>query len=149
MRVINRDIAGAFIFSSDGKVLLGKSTQGGAYEDLWVVPGGGIEPGESKLEALKREIKEELGLNLEDSQIEPITTQSQGQSEKDIKETGERALVKMTFWDFKVTLSQPADQVKFSLDDDLSEAKFFTMNELPKLKLGGGTSGSLKRMGYL
>ena len=56
MRTIKRDIAGAFIFSNDNHVLLGKNIKGGVYEDLWVVPGGGIDEGESKVEAARREL---------------------------------------------------------------------------------------------
>lgn len=36
----------------------------GEFEGLWEFPGGKIEPGENCDEALKREIKEELGVNI-------------------------------------------------------------------------------------
>ena len=36
----------------------------GEFEGLWEFPGGKIEPGENCNEALKREIKEELGVNI-------------------------------------------------------------------------------------
>ena len=36
----------------------------GEFEGMWEFPGGKIEPGESREVALKREIKEELGVNI-------------------------------------------------------------------------------------
>ena len=36
----------------------------GAFEGLWEFPGGKIEPGESSEDALKREIQEELGIDI-------------------------------------------------------------------------------------
>ena len=54
MRRIHRDIVGGFIFSSDSKLLLGKSRKGGVYAGNWIIPGGGIDEGETQLEALAR-----------------------------------------------------------------------------------------------
>lgn len=54
---------GAIIFNSEGKLFLMKSHKwGGKY----VIPGGHIELGESAVDALKREIKEETGLDIFD-----------------------------------------------------------------------------------
>ncbi|MBX6334015.1 NUDIX domain-containing protein [Candidatus Saccharibacteria bacterium] len=61
MRTIKRDVVGAFIFSSDNKILLGKSRKGGVYHGTWMVPGGGIEEGETMRDAVIREIREEVG----------------------------------------------------------------------------------------
>lgn len=36
----------------------------GEFEGMWEFPGGKIEPGESREVALKREIREELGINI-------------------------------------------------------------------------------------
>ena len=36
----------------------------GEFEGMWEFPGGKIEPGESREVALKREIQEELGVNI-------------------------------------------------------------------------------------
>ncbi len=53
------------VVERDGRVLLGMKAPGAEpYPDTWRLPGGGIEPGESNREALKRELKEETGLEL-------------------------------------------------------------------------------------
>lgn len=53
---------GAVIFNKKGKLLLVKSPK---WFDKFVLPGGHIELGEKAEEALKREIKEEIGLDIE------------------------------------------------------------------------------------
>ncbi len=51
----------AVILNDEGKVLLLKQT----YADKrWGLPGGGVEPGETIHEAIVRECKEELGVNV-------------------------------------------------------------------------------------
>lgn len=149
MRTIQREIAGAFIFSKDGLILLGKTGKGGVYQDTWVVPGGGINDGETNIQAVKREIQEELGLIIADDQIEILLEPSTGVSNKILKDTGEEVTVEMTFWDFKVKLPGTAEETKLSLDDDLAEARFFNIDELSNIKLGEGTFNSLKKMGLL
>ena len=55
-----RVAAGALFFDDQDYVLLVKPT----YKDGWDIPGGYVEPGESPMHACKREIKEELGLEV-------------------------------------------------------------------------------------
>jgi 8-oxo-dGTP diphosphatase len=58
-------VVAALIVSSRGEVLL---TQRREDQDLplsWEFPGGKIEPGESPVDALRREIREELGVAVE------------------------------------------------------------------------------------
>jgi mutator protein MutT len=48
------------------RVLLGHRDPSRAYyPDCWDVPGGHIEPGESEQDALQRELREELGINVD------------------------------------------------------------------------------------
>ncbi len=53
---------GALIVNKDGKILLAKSQK---WFDKYTLPGGHIEIGETMEEALKREVKEEVGLDVE------------------------------------------------------------------------------------
>jgi len=53
---------GALIFSPEGKLFLMRSHK---WRDKYVIPGGHIELGESMEQALRREIKEETGLDID------------------------------------------------------------------------------------
>ena len=55
--------AGALIFNKDNKILLMKSYK---WKDKYVIPGGHVELGERIEDALKREIKEDTGLDIYD-----------------------------------------------------------------------------------
>jgi 8-oxo-dGTP diphosphatase len=55
---IYRVVAKALITNDEGKVLVVKEKQ-----DFWSLPGGGLEHGETAQDCLKREIKEEIGVD--------------------------------------------------------------------------------------
>lgn len=59
--------AGAVIFNEEGKVLLLKHRfRAGSG---WGMPGGFLQAGEQPLEALQRELKEEIGIQIDDAEI--------------------------------------------------------------------------------
>lgn len=149
MRTIQRKIVGAFIFSNDNKLLLGKSVKGGVYPDCWIVPGGGVEPDETKVEAVKREILEETGIDISSAKIEQIEGALSGQSEKTLRETGEKVLVEMKFYNYKVMLNELAHSVTLKHEDDFIEAEWFGLGELKSLKLSPPTTTTLQKLGYL
>ncbi len=60
------------LVAHDGRVLMAKRKQGRAHGGLWEFPGGKMEAGESPEAAALREIREELGVNLSLSALEPI-----------------------------------------------------------------------------
>jgi 8-oxo-dGTP pyrophosphatase MutT (NUDIX family) len=130
MRTITRDIAGALLFSNDGHVLIGKNVKGGVYEELWVIPGGGIDEGESREEAAKREILEEVGIDISDASIEPFEVVLHGTTEKTLRDTGERVLVEMTFYNFKVSIAAAAKDIPIVLEDDFGYAEWVPITEL-------------------
>lgn len=148
MRSIRRDIVGAFIVSNDGYLLLGHSASGGVYPDYVIVPGGGLEEGESKHEALIREILEETSLDIRDAQIELVNDTESGQSEKTLR-GGERVLVHMSFNDFHVRMSKAVADLPLKAGDDFAEPQWVAVRDLPNLKLVESTKVTLKKLGYL
>lgn len=53
------------VVDSQGRLLIGERPQGKAYAGQWEFPGGKVEPGEAVFEALVREFREELNLQVE------------------------------------------------------------------------------------
>jgi 8-oxo-dGTP diphosphatase len=62
MKVI--DVAAAVIFNDKGEVLIAQRAEPEILKGLWEFPGGQIERGESKEDALHREILEELSITI-------------------------------------------------------------------------------------
>jgi len=58
------DVAVGLLITPDGKILLGDRPQGKPWAGWWELPGGKLEPGESVMQALARELQEELGIEL-------------------------------------------------------------------------------------
>jgi 8-oxo-dGTP diphosphatase len=59
------EVVAAVLLREDGRFLLGQRPAGKVYAGYWEFPGGKIEPGESAVAALKRELHEELGIEIE------------------------------------------------------------------------------------
>ncbi len=64
-RVIKNLEAVIAIIEKDGKYFIQKRPPKGLLADLWEFPGGKIKAGETKIQALRREMKEELNSSLE------------------------------------------------------------------------------------
>lgn len=58
------EVAAAIIIRSDGRFLLTSRPEGKPYAGYWEFPGGKIETGESALQAITRELQEELGIQI-------------------------------------------------------------------------------------
>jgi 8-oxo-dGTP diphosphatase len=54
----------AVIWNDQKQILIDRRLPGGTMGGLWEFPGGKIEPGETVSECIKREIKEELGIEI-------------------------------------------------------------------------------------
>ena len=60
-----QEVAAGVVADSQRRLLLGERPQGKAYAGQWEFPGGKVEPGEAVFEALVREFREELNLQVE------------------------------------------------------------------------------------
>jgi 8-oxo-dGTP diphosphatase len=58
------DVAVAVLIRADGAVLLARRPEGKVYSGYWEFPGGKVEAGEPVADALWREIREELGVEI-------------------------------------------------------------------------------------
>ena len=58
------DVAVGVLVAVDGRFLLTSRPEGKVYAGYWEFPGGKLEPGETVEAALKRELHEELGIDI-------------------------------------------------------------------------------------
>ncbi len=61
----HKSIGVAVIWNEQRQILIDRRRPGGLMGGLWEFPGGKIEPGETVVECIKREIREELGIEIE------------------------------------------------------------------------------------
>jgi 8-oxo-dGTP diphosphatase len=64
-------VAAAVLLDGEGRVLLAQRPQGKSLAGLWEFPGGKIDAGERPEAALVRELHEELGILVEQSDLVP------------------------------------------------------------------------------
>ncbi len=131
MEDIRPRLGSAVIVEKDGKVLLGERNKEN-YRGYWVLPGGGVEWGETIEQAAVREIKEETGLDIELIRFvchkEIIATHANYHS--------------IVFYH----LARPRN-TEIRVSDDLSDAGFFSVEEMKKMKLAESAVMVLKEAG--
>ena len=149
MQTINRTIVSAMIMSNDGKILLGKVREGGVYPDCWHIPGGGVDDGESKEQALIREMHEEIGLDIASLPKKLVRDTDTGEADKTDKQTGETYHVVMQFNVYQINIPLPNSDIKIHLHDDLTEYRWVSIGDLPNYKHTPPSEKLFKALGYL
>jgi len=152
MRHINRTIVAAYLYSKDNKLLMGRRdpSKGGVYPDCWHIPGGGIDDGETKEEALIREVKEEVNLDISPYTIEFLSDDYSDTTEKILKDTGERVKVTMAFNNYKVVISDKNNtDIKVVPTEEFVELRWFDIAELSTLKLTPPGKRYFRKIGYI
>jgi 8-oxo-dGTP diphosphatase len=71
-------VAACALVDTDGRVLLAQRPAGKPMAGLWEFPGGKVETGERPEQTLIRELKEELGIVLNEACLAPLTFTSHG-----------------------------------------------------------------------
>ncbi len=61
------------ILDDDNRILLAKRPEGKAFAGLWEFPGGKVEVGETLEQALIRELREELDMDVKESCLAPFS----------------------------------------------------------------------------
>jgi 8-oxo-dGTP diphosphatase len=61
------------LVDTDNRVLIAERPQGKALAGLWEFPGGKVDPGERPEAALIRELDEELGIQVKEACLAPLT----------------------------------------------------------------------------
>lgn len=108
---IYRVVAKALITDATGKILVVKERQ-----DFWSLPGGGLEHGESTKDCLKREIKEEIGIN-NVSIDEIVYSTNVYLDQRDI-------------WMTWIVYKAKIDSLDFVFGDGVTDAKYIDINEI-------------------
>jgi 8-oxo-dGTP pyrophosphatase MutT (NUDIX family) len=68
-RRTTRSTVRVLVLDDAGRVLLFQDSDPGAGRRWWITPGGGIDPGETELETVVRELEEETGLLVRADQV--------------------------------------------------------------------------------
>ena len=67
--VKNQLVATIALINDEDKILLGKRPVGKPFENLWEFPGGKVKPNETAEDAVIREVKEEINVDLKDEEL--------------------------------------------------------------------------------
>lgn len=139
MKTIHRTIVSALIFSRDGKLLMGMKDP----------TSGGVEEGETQEQALHRELLEEVGIDTSNCTVTLADNQGTGETEKILKETGERVLCKMQFNVYRVEINKDAKDVAARAGDDLVQLEWVGLDQLNNYKMTPPSVGLFERLGCL
>jgi 8-oxo-dGTP diphosphatase len=71
-------VVAAALIDADNRILIAQRPQGKQLAGLWEFPGGKLDAGERPEEALIRELREELGVEVKEACLAPLTFASHG-----------------------------------------------------------------------
>ena len=113
----SKPTAGALVVDDEGRVLLGRR-RGEPFEGCWDIPGGFLEEGEHPLDGMRRELREETGLD-----VEPIEFLGAWMDRYGGDSTAQATL--NLYWTARAVAGEPEPA------DDVTELRWFAPDELP------------------
>ena len=125
--------------SVDEYLICKKPPRLGVFPGQWAIPGGGIEPGEHMLDALRREVREEVGLEIH--AIQPLFFKD-GEYPK-LYPDGKRQDVYMIFLLFSCRAASEA----VHLGEEFEEFAWVKSADLDKYDLNEQTQDTFIRLG--
>lgn len=149
MKRKKRTIVSAVLVSKDKKVLLGKVRDGGVYPNCWHIPGGGVDGDETKDQALIREVKEEVGIDINGLEQVLLSDTDTGTAQKVDKDDGETYEIEMSFNTYRIDLPLNSDDIEVSLDDDLKEYRWVALDDLGDYKHTPPSEKLFTKLGWL
>ena len=122
-------LTSAVLVVDNNKFLLAKRNKQN-YKGYWIIPGGGVDFGESTKDAAIREIKEETNIDVEI-----------------IKKIGYKEIINFPGRYHSIVfyyLAKPKN-LNLQANDDISSAKFFNMEDIKELKIAESVEWVLKK----
>lgn len=121
----------------DEKILLVKRKKA-PHKDLWAIPGGSVELGETLQEAVEREVREETGLEIKAKK--PVHAFDLIDREKD-------GSIRFHY----VIVDLSADYIGGELQaaDDAVDARWFSSAELEHIPISDSSRKHLQKIGFL
>lgn len=122
-------VTGAFILNKENKLFLMTMPK---WNGQWCIPGGHLEVGETIEDCVRREIREEVGITVTDLKFINI-----GESIFSKEFTKRKHLVFINY------LCKTTD-TKLTLNEEATEYKWFTKEDLEKIKIKDSLKEALK-----
>lgn len=126
-------LSSSIIKNSDDKILLVQRSHSASFSEHWQLVEGKIEENESPVEAIKREITEEIGVNVKNSEVKSVSyTQLQ------VKEIKYLAI--------RVIFEVKVDSNEIILSNEHQAFAWYSITEVLDLPLLPGTKEVIEKM---
>lgn len=115
-----------WIINSKKEILITQRSMNKNRGGKWENTHGGVKAGETSIKAMKRELKEELGIDIKDNELKLIKTVKKENVFRDC---------------YIISKDIPLESISFN-DSEVMDCKYVTLNQLEKIMQNGETSFS-------